>query len=288
MADLHDRELKKLEEVANQIRVDVIKMLSAAGSGHAGGSLGMADVFTAFYFNLLRHRPKNPEWPERDRLILSNGHICPVRYAAMARAGYFPPAELKTLRKLGSRLQGHPERFWLPGVETTSGPLGAGLAQAAGLAYAAKMDGKKWRTYCLVSDAEQAVGLHWEAALFAAKYKLSNLTCVIDRNNIQIDGPTEEVMPIEPLAEKYRAFNWHVLEVNGNDIRAVIEAVEEAKTIVEKPTVIVAHTVPGRGVSFIEGKYEWHGRVTKPGEETKAALAELEAIGAALRAGHRK
>ncbi len=288
MADLHDRELKKLEEVANQIRVDVIKMLSAAGSGHAGGSLGMADVFTAFYFNLLRHRPKNPEWPERDRLILSNGHICPVRYAAMARAGYFPPAELKTLRKLGSRLQGHPERFWLPGVETTSGPLGAGLAQAAGLAYAAKLDEKKWRTYCLVSDAEQAVGLHWEAALFAAKYKLSNLTCVIDRNNIQIDGPTEEVMPIEPLAEKYRAFNWHVLEVNGNDIRAFIETVEEAKTIVEKPTVIIAHTIPGRGVSFIEGKYEWHGRVTKPGEETKAALAELEAIGAALRAVHRR
>jgi len=226
------------------------------------------------YFHILRHDPTNPMWPERDRLVLSAGHICPVRYAAMAQAGYFPRAELMTLRQFGSRLQGHPEREWLPALETTSGPLGAGLAQSSGLCQAAKMDGETWRVYCVVSDAEEQAGLHWEAVLFAAKFKLDNLTCIVDRNYIQIDGSTETVMPLEPLRAKYEAFNWNVLECDGNDMAAVIDALEEARRIVGKPTVILAHTLPGKGVHFMEGDYLWHG---KPPTEKQAleALAHL-------------
>ncbi len=277
MTQIHDTKVKELELKATLIRKHVISMLAAAGSGHPGGALGMADVFTAMYFHVLHHDPKNPDWPERDRLILSNGHICPARYAAMAEAGYFPVAELMTLRRLGSRLQGHPERERLPGVETTSGPLGAGLAQAAGMAVAARMDGAKWRTYCLTSDGEHDAGLHWEAALYAGARRLNNLTCIVDRNNIQIDGPTEQVMPLEPLKEKYEAFGWHVLEIDGNDIRQVVEAANQAKAVYEKPTVIIAHTIPGRGVDYMEGDFKWHG-TTPNAAEARRALAELDAL----------
>ena len=266
--------IPQIEKKANEIRKDIIKMLVAAGSGHSAGPLGMADIFAAFYFAILNHDPKNPFWPERDRLILSNGHICPVRYAAMAESGYFPVTELKTLRKLGSRLQGHPERLRLPGVETTSGPLGSGLAQASGYAYAARMDGARFRVYCVTSDGEHQEGNHWEAVAFAGKYNLANLTAIVDRNNIQIDGFTEDVMPLEPLVEKYKAFNWHVIEIDGHNIQEIIDAVNEARAVYENPTVIIAHTIPGKGVSFMENKFEWHGKVPNP-EEAKIALEEL-------------
>ncbi|MBS3124057.1 transketolase [Candidatus Woesearchaeota archaeon] len=275
----------QLKSIANTIRKDIIKMLLQAGSGHSAGPLGMADVFTAFYFNILNHNPKNPSWEDRDRLILSNGHINPVRYATMANAGYFPKAELMTLRKLGSRLQGHPERTRLPGVETTSGPLGSGLAQAAGYAYAARMDGRKFRVYCFCSDGEHDAGNHWEAVLFSGKEKLSNLTVVIDRNNIQIDGHTEEVMPLEPLEEKYKAFNWHVLHIDGHNIKEIIDAVNHAKAVYEKPTVIIAHTIPGKGVSFMENIPEWHGKAPNA-EEAKKALHQLRTLNGKIRGEH--
>lgn len=275
---LTDADVAALAAKAEEIRETIIEMLVAAGSGHTAGPLGMADIFTAFYFHILTHDPKNPEWEERDRLVLSNGHIVPVRYAAMAHAGYFSIAECLTLRKFGSRLQGHPERLRLPGLETTSGPLGEGLAQAAGMAYALRMDASKSRVYCLMSDGEQQEGNTWEAAMFVGKYKLANLTAVMDRNNIQIDGMTEEVMPLEPIADKYRAFGWHVLEVGGHDIRAFVAAVEEAKAIVEKPTLILAHTIPGKGVPDIEYDYHWHGKPPTK-EEGKRFLHELRTLG---------
>ena len=282
---LHDEKLKELEEKANAIRETIVEMLVEAGSGHTAGPLGMADIFTALYFHVLNHNPANPEWEERDRLILSNGHIVPVRYAAMAHAGYFPLEEVMTLRKFGSRLQGHPERERLPGLETTSGPLGSGLSQAAGYAYGARMDGKKFRVYCLMSDGEQDAGNTWEGALFAGKYKLENLTAVIDRNNIQIDGNTETIMPLEPLSDKYRAFGWHVLEINGNSIREFVDAVEEAKAIFEKPTLIVAYTIPGKGVKEIEGDYLWHGKPPSA-EEGKKFLRELRTLGGKIQSEH--
>ena len=254
-----EEKIKELEIKAGEIRQTIIEMLVAAGSGHTAGPLGMADIFTAFYFHILNHDPKNPLWEERDRLMLSNGHICPVRYAAMAHVGYFPIEECLTLRKFGTRLQGHPERERLPGVETTSGPLGSGLGQAAGYAYAAKMDGKKFRTYCFMSDGEQECGNTWESVMFAGKYKLHNLTALIDRNNIQIDGMTEDIMPLEPLKAKYEAFNWHVLEIDGHNFEEIADAVEEAKAIYEKPTLILAHTIPGKGIPEIEFDYRWHG-----------------------------
>ncbi len=277
MPHIHDSKVKELEEIAVKVREDIITMLLAAGSGHSAGPLGMADIFVALYFHILHHDPKNPHWPERDRLILSNGHICPVRYATMAHAGYFSREELKTLRKFGSRLQGHPEREKLPGVETTSGPLGSGLGQAAGMAYVARLDNKPWRTYCAMSDAEQACGVTYEAMLFAGAKKLSNLTAIIDRNNIQIDGFTEDIMPIDPLIEKYQACNWHVLEVSGHSMQQIVEAVEEAKTIFEKPTVIIAHTIPGRGVSFMEKRFEWHGMPPNR-EQAAQAMKELRTL----------
>lgn len=271
---LTPQDIRKLEEKAILIRQDIIRMLLEAGSGHTGGPLGMADIFTALYFNILNHDPKNPQWPERDRLILSNGHICPVRYATMAHAGYFPISELKTLRKLGSRLQGHPHRTALPGIETTSGPLGSGLSQACGLALAGKIDNAKWRVYCLMSDGEQDEGNTWEAVMFAGKYKINNLTALMDRNNIQIDGFTENVMPLEPLKEKYEAFNWHVIEVDGHNMEEIIDAFNQAKAIFEKPTLIIAHTIPGKGVDFMEGKFEWHGKSPNK-EEAEEALKQL-------------
>lgn len=260
-------------------------MLVEAGSGHTAGPLGMADIFTAFYFHILNHDPKNPSWEERDRLILSNGHITPVRYAAMAHAGYFSIDEAKTLRKFGSRMQGHPERERLPAVETTSGPLGSGLSQAAGYAYGARMDGKKFRVYCIMSDAEHQAGNLWEGAMFAGNNKLSNLTGVIDRNNIQINGMTEDVMPLEPLRLKYEAFNWHVLECDGHNIEAFVDAMEEAKAVYEKPTVIIAHTIPGKGIEGIEFDYKWHGIPPKP-EEAQKFLAELRTLGGKIKSEH--
>lgn len=274
MTHLSDEQLTTLEEKARDVRETIIRMLVAAKSGHTAGPLGMADIFTAFYFHILNHDPKNPDWDERDRLILSNGHIAPVRYSAMAHAGYFPVEECLTLRKLGSRLQGHPERDMLPGLETTSGPLGSGLSQAAGIAYAAKMDGKKWRTYCAVSDGEQQEGNIWEGVMFAGKNRLHNLTAIMDRNNIQIEGMTEDVMPLEPLADKYRAFNWHVIEIDGHNMTEIVSAVEEAKAIYEKPTMILAHTIPGKGVKEIEFDYHWHGNPPKP-EQEESFIAQI-------------
>jgi transketolase len=276
--------LQNLRERANAIRQDIIEMLVTAGSGHSAGPLDMADIFAALYFHILRHDPNDPAWEDRDRLILSNGHICPVRYAAMAQAGYFPRSELATLRKFGSPLQGHPDRLRLPGLETTSGPLGAGLAQACGLAYAAKMDQKIWRVYCVVSDAEEECGLHWEAVMFAAKFALDNLTCIVDRNYIQIDGATEQVMPLEPLRAKYDAFNWSVLECDGNDIAAFINVVEGAQRKRGIPTVIIAHTLAGKGVDFMEGDYHWHGKPPSA-QEGAAALNELRTLQGKIEAG---
>ncbi len=285
MDTLHETKLKQLELKANQIRQDIIAMLVEAGSGHSAGPLGMADIFTALYFHILRHDPQHPEWSGRDRLILSNGHICPVRYATMAHAGYFPIEELKTLRKLGSRLQGHPYRLSMPGLETTSGPLGSGLSQAAGMALAFKMDNLSNRVYCAMSDGEQDCGQTWEAAMFAAKYKLNNLTGIIDRNNIQIDGFTEDIMPLDDLKNKYESFNWHVLEIDGHNMREFVEACEQAKAIFEKPTVIIAHTIPGKGVDFMERKFEWHGKPPNK-EESEVALRELRTLQGQIEAGH--
>jgi transketolase len=285
MLDLHEKKIKQLEFIANKLREDVIKMVSGAGSGHIAGPLGMADIFAAFYFHILNHDPKNPGWQDRDRLVLSNGHICPVQYAALARAGYFPIEELKTLRQLNTRLQGHPHRKVLPGVETTSGPLGSGISQSIGMALAAKLDNKRYRVYCLTSDGEHQEGNTWEAIMFAGKNRLSNLTVIIDRNNIQIDGFTENVMPLEPLKQKYESFNWHVIEINGHDFHEIISAVAEAQAIYEKPTVIIAHTIPGRGVDFMEHDYLWHSKPFKPGEAEKA-LAELRTLGGKIRSEH--
>ena len=284
-----------MELEANAIRANIIETLVEAGSGHSAGPLGMADIFTAFYFHILAHKPKQPTWADRDRLILSNGHICPVQYVTLAHAGYFPVQELLTLRKLNSRLQGHPHRGSLPGIETTSGPLGSGLSQAIGVALAARMDKKTYRTYALLSDGEHNEGNIWEAVMLAGKLKLHNLTAVIDRNNIQIDGYTEDIMPLEPLREKYEAFNWHVLEVNGHDIPAFVAAVNEAKAIYEKPTVIIAHTIPGKGVDYMENDYKWHGNppgiMDMPGEPPKKeqerdALRSLRTLGGSIECHH--
>ena len=285
MPHLHEDKIQFLEEMANTIRADVIEMVVHAGSGHIAGPLGMADVFAALYFHILRHDPKNPEWPERDRLVLSNGHIVPVRYAAMARSGYFPVEELKTLRQFGTRLQGHPHRTSLPGVETTSGPLGSGLSQAVGMAIAAKMDKKKSNIYCLMSDGEQECGQIWEAAMLAGKLKLDNLTALIDRNNIQIDGMTEDIMPLEPLRQKYESFNWHVLEINGHDFQEIVNAYETAQAIYEKPVVIISHNIPGKGVDFMEFSYPWHSKTFKP-EEVTESLNQLRTLQGKIKSEH--
>jgi transketolase len=274
---ISDEELALLDEKAKQIREDIIKMLLEAGSGHSAGSLGTADIFTALYFSVMKYDPKNPDWEDRDRFVLSNAHICPVLYATLAHAGYYPREEMMTLRKLGSRLQGHPHRGVLPGIEASGGPLGQGISIAVGMALANKIDGKRARVYCMLGDGEHDEGQVWEALIFAGKNKLNNLTVVLDRNNIQIDGFTEDIMPLEPLAEKYKSFGWHVLEVNGHDIKQVIGALEEAATIFEKPTIVIAHTVPGKGVDFMEFKPEWHGKPPNK-KEAEKALEELEQI----------
>jgi transketolase len=270
--------IEELEIKANEIRQDIITMLEHAGSGHSAGPLGLADIFTAFYFNVLKHDPSNPDWGERDILVLSNGHCVPVRYVAMAHAGYFERKELMTLRQLGSRLQGHPERLRLPGLETTSGPLGSGLSQAAGMAMGLRMNKEHGRwVYVVTSDGEMDEGNYWEAAMFIAKYKLTNMTVIVDRNNIQIDGPTETIMPLEDLRGKWEAFGWHVLEIDGNDVEAVIDACTMAKAIVEKPVVILAHTIPGKGVDFMEYDFHWHGAPPNH-EQAVKALKELRTL----------
>lgn len=274
---LTDTQITEIEEKAEQIRETIISMLVEAKSGHTAGPLDMADIFAAFYFHILNHDPENPEKEDRDRLILSNGHIVPVRYATMAHAGYFPVKECLTLRAFGSRLQGHPERERLPGLETTSGPLGEGLSQGAGLAYAFRMDGKPQYTYVCMGDGEQNEGNVWEAVMWAGKEKLSNLIAVIDRNNIQIDGMTEDVMPLGDLRGKYESFGWHVLEVDGHNIGQFIEAVNQAKAIFEKPTVIIAHTIAGKGIPEIERDYHWHGKPPTK-EEGKKFLQELRSL----------
>jgi transketolase len=283
--ELSEKKTQFLEEMAALLREDVIEMLLEAGSGHSAGSLGMADIFSALYFHILNHNPQKPDWPDRDRLVLSNGHICPVQYAAMARAGYFPIEELLTLRKINSRLQGHPHRNSLPGVETTSGPLGSGLSQAIGIALAAKLDKKKYRIYCVMSDGEHDEGNTWEAVMFAGKNHLSNITAILDRNNIQIDGYTENIMPLESLKAKYESFNWHVIEIDGNNIEQFVDAVNEAKAIYEKPTVIIAHTIPGKGVSFMENDYLWHGKSPNK-EEAAKALNEIRTLEGKIKSEH--
>lgn len=278
-------EIEELEKKANAIRVDIIKMLEKAGSGHSAGPLGMADVFTALYFNIMNHDPEDPMWENRDRLFLSAGHIVPVRYATMAHAGYFDKRKLGTLRQLGSILQGHPERTRLPALESTSGPLGSGLAQAAGYAYSARIDKKRFRVYCVCSDGEHQEGNHWEGVMFAGNYKLSNLTVFVDRNNIQIDGYTEQVMPLEPFEAKYSSFNWHVLHINGHNMQEIIDAVGHARAVYEKPTVIICHTIPGKGVGFMENDPKWHGMVPNR-EQEKQALHDLRTLGGKIRGEH--
>lgn len=279
MPHLTEQEETFLIQKAGEVRETSISMLVSAGSGHTAGPLGMADIFTALYFKILNHDPKNPDWPDRDRLVLSNGHITPVRYAAMALSGYFPVAECQTLRKFGTRLQGHPERERLPGLETTSGPLGSGLSQAAGMAYAARMDGKKFRTFCVMSDGEQQAGNIWEAAMFAGNNKLHNLTAFIDRNNIQINGMTENVMPLEPLRDKYQAFGWHTIEINGHNMEEIVDAVETARAVYEKPTMIIAHTIPGKGVPEIEFDFRYHGYAPGGKAEEEKFLKQIRSGG---------
>lgn len=259
---LTNEQIQELEFKAKDIRISIIEMLAEAKSGHPGGPLGMADIFTALYFNILKHDPAKPDWPLRDRLVLSNGHICPVLYSAMAHAGYLPVSELLTLRKFGSKLQGHPHREYFPALETSSGPLGSGLSQAVGMAIADKMDHGKVTPrfiYCMLGDGELNEGQNWEAMMLASKEKLGNLIAIVDRNQIQIDGFTEDIMPLSPLYDKWKSFGWHVQEIDGHNMQAIVDAVHEAQAIFEKPSVILAHTIPGKGVSYMEHRFEWHG-----------------------------
>lgn len=298
MEHLYDEDIKRLELQANDIRQTIIEMLIEAGSGHTAGPLDMADIFTLLYFRALRHDPKNPDWPDRDRLILSNGHIAPVLYAAMAHSGYFSVDEArKTLRKFGSRLQGHPHREWLHGLETSSGPLGSGLSQAVGMAIADRMDRGRSSNrfyYCLMGDGELNEGQNWEAIMLAAKEKLHNLIAIVDRNNIQIDGFTEDVMPLEPLRLKWESFGWHVQEIDGHNMNAINSAINEAKAIFEKPSVILAHTIPGKGVDFAERRFEWHGNPPGKGptdvvprdKQGMEALNELRTLHGMIKSEH--
>lgn len=278
--------IAELELKANDIREDIIRMLEHAGSGHSAGPLGLADIFTALYFDILKYNPKDPGWDERDILLLSNGHCVPVQYVSMAHAGYFDKSELMTLRQFGSRLQGHPERTKLPGLENTSGPLGCGLSQGAGMALAMRMNKDTHRSiYVVMGDGELDEGNVWEAAMLAGKYKLGNLVGIIDRNNIQIDGPTETVMPLEDLSAKWEAFGWHVLEIDGNNVEAVIDACALARAVVEKPVVIIARTIPGKGVDFMEGDFKYHGYLLHP-DDAKKALHELRTLKGKIRSEH--
>lgn len=278
MESLNYSQIKDLRIKANEIRKSIVEMLAEAGSGHTAGALGMADVLTYLYFRELRHKPTDPDWKDRDRLVLSNGHICPVLYATMAHAGYFPVSELMTLRKFGTRLQGHPHREFLPMLETSSGPLGEGLSQAIGMTIASRMNKDFNKTiYCLLGDGELNEGQNWEAMLLASKEKLNNLIAFVDRNNIQIDGNTESVMPLNNLADKIKSFNWYVQEINGNDIREIEKAIYNAKLNKDKPSVIIANTVPGYGVKEFENNYIWHGKAPDK-EQKEMALLELDKL----------
>jgi transketolase len=285
MDDITDNKIIELQKKANDIRKSIIEMLLEAGSGHTAGPLGMADIFAALYFHILHHDPKRPLWHERDRVILSNGHICPVLYATLAHAGYFSIEELKTLRKFGSRLQGHPHREWLPMLETSSGPLGEGLSQTVGMALADRMDRGRSSGcffFTLMSDGELDEGANYEAMMLAGKEHLHNVIAIVDRNNIQIDGFTEDVMPLESMYEKWQSFNWHVQEIDGHSFEQIISAVAEAKTIFDRPSVIIAHTIPGKGVAEFERRYEWHGRPPNS-EEAAKALMELRTLGGKIK-----
>jgi transketolase len=285
---LTDTQVQELQTKANLIRQSIIEMLVEAGSGHTAGPLDMADIFTYLYFHGMKHDPKKIEWIHRDRLVLSNGHICPVLYATMAHAGYFPVSELKTLRKFGSKLQGHPHREFLPALENSSGPLGAGLAQAVGMALAERIDAGRTSSrqiYCLTGDGELDEGSNWEAFMLAGKEKLQNLTVIIDRNNIQIDGFTEDVMPLEPLRQKLESFNFHVVEIDGHDFRDIDRGINEAHAVFEKPSAILAHTIAGKGVHEFERKYEWHGKPPNK-EEGEMALKELRTLGGKITSEH--
>ncbi|PIR06526.1 MAG: transketolase [Candidatus Komeilibacteria bacterium CG11_big_fil_rev_8_21_14_0_20_36_20] len=262
--------VKELKNTANLIRQDIIKMLARAGSGHPGGSLGLADILTVLYFSVLNHIPSQPNNPRRDRLILSNGHVCPALYATLARARYFPLVKLKTLRQINSQLQGHPHNLSLPGVETSSGPLGQGISQAVGMALAGQMDKGDYSIFCLTSDGEHDEGQLWEAVMTAAKYQLGNLINIVDRNNIQIDGYTKDIMPLKPLKQKYSAFGWQVMEMNGHNLKQIISVLNRARRVKNKPVVIIAHTVLGKGVDFMENKFIWHGQAPNQKETTKA------------------
>lgn len=263
-----------LEDVARRIRIDIIEMTTAAGSGHPGGSLSSADLLAALYFRIMKIDPADPYADGRDRFILSKGHAAPALYSALAERGYFPVEELKTLRRLGSRLQGHPAYRDVPGVEVTTGSLGQGLSMACGIALAAKMDGKDYRTYCLLGDGELQEGQNWEAAMFARKYGLNNLTAFVDRNRLQICGNTEEVMPLDPLPEKFRAFGWNVIIIDGNDMRQIIDACEKAAASKKNPTVVIMKTDKGKGVSFMENNADFHGKTCTP-EQYEQAMKEL-------------
>ena len=286
--NLTDEKIKVLESKAEKIRESIIEMLVEAGSGHTAGPLGMADIFTLLYFHALRHDPHNPEWRERDRLVLSNGHICPVLYATMAHSGYFPVSELKTLRKFGSRLQGHPHREFMTYLETSSGPLGEGMGQAIGMALADRIDfgdSTDRFIYCLTGDGELNEGINWESIMLAGKEKLRNLIVIVDRNNIQIDGYTEDIMPLDSLTKKFHAFNWHVEEVDGHNFEMVNSAIDICKAVYEKPSVIIARTIPGKGVKEFERDYHWHGKPPTK-EEGDMALRELRTLGGKITSEH--
>lgn len=267
--------LQELAAKTKTVRKHIIRMLGEAGSGHPGGSLSAAEIVTALYFHVLRHDPQRPDWPDRDRFILSKGHGVPVQYACLAEAGYFPVEELKTLRKINSRLQGHPVKGTVPGIEASTGSLGQGLSIALGHALAGKLDGKDYRVYVMIGDGESDEGQIWEAALFGAHHRLDNLVAILDYNKIQLDGRVEEILELAPLADKWRAFGWHVIEIDGHDLAAILEAFAEAERTKGKPSILIAHTIKGKGVSFMEDDVEWHG-IAPNAEQVKRALAELE------------
>jgi transketolase len=269
-----DLSIPELEKMARQLRRHVITMIATAGSGHPGGSLSAADIVTALYFKAMRHDPKNPQWPDRDRFVLSKGHAAPILYAALAECGYFPVEELSTLRKLDSRLQGHTDRTLTPGVEMSAGSLGQGLSYGIGIALAGRLDKRDYRVYVLLGDGECDEGQVWEAAMFAPHHRMDNITAIIDHNDLQLDGRVCDIMGLEPLADKWRAFNWNVLEINGHDIKEILQALKKAGEVIGKPTVIIAHTIKGKGVSFMEGNVDFHGKAPSP-QETEIALKEL-------------
>lgn len=270
-------DIAELQKVSTKLRKHVINMLVEAGSGHSAGALGLADILACLYFKILQVEPKNPNWAQRDRLVLSNGHTCPILYAALAEKGFFPVSQLKRLRKIDAMLQGHPHNKTIPGVDASSGPLGQGLSQAIGIALAAKLSEQKYETFCILSEGDLNEGNTWEAFMFAAKMRLNNLTVIIDRNNIQIDGYTEDVMPLEPLDDKLEAFGWHVIQIDGHNIEEIVNSINMSKSIFERPVVIIAHTIPGYGVDFVEYKFEWHGKPPNK-KQAQSALKQLRTL----------